>query len=211
MQASQSDQSIADRFLNEVKIPWLATIKESIFAEISHLWCKGLLQAWLRRDDLPVPDVVLLDRNLRKSILRLETTPERSYGGREWYIGPSAQTAILKVKNWDSWSDYQLCYWYAMEVEARKVVLGNLIESQGGRVCRISITELAKWQGVKRLIRELDLPKPRIKEIYTLMWLISEKSNTQGSEKVRHGDFPAEQLAAWECEVNRAICDFSQR
>lgn len=98
-----------------------------------------------------------------------------------------------------------------MEVEARKVVMGNLIKSKGGRVCRIDINELAKWQGIKRLIGELDLPKPGLKEIYTLMWLIREKSNTQGSEKVRHGDFSAEQLAAWEYEVNRAICDFSQR
>ena len=209
MQAAQSDSSIADQFLEEVKLPWLATIKETIFSEISHLWCKGLLQAWLRRDDLPVPDVVLLDRNLRSvalSIMRLETTPERTHGGREWYIGPSAPTAILKVQDWQNWSDYQLCYWYAMEVEARKVVLGNFIKSKGGRVCRVDINELAKWQGIKRLIGELDLPKPGLKEIYTLMWLLRVKSNTQGSVKNRRETFLSEQLSSWESSVNTDIC-----
>jgi hypothetical protein len=214
MQSSQSDSSIADKFLNDLKLPWMSTIQEPIFAEISHLWCKGLLQAWLRRDDLPVPDVVLLDRNLRSvalSIMRLETTPERTHGGREWYIGPSAPTAILKVQDWKKWSDYQLCYWYAMEVEARKVILGNLIKSKGGRVCRIDISELAKWQGIKRLIGELDLPKPRLKEIYTLMWLLRVKSNTQGSEKNGRETFSPEQLSEWESAVNIDFCNFSHK
>jgi hypothetical protein len=44
--------------------------KEPIFSAISHVWCNGLLQGWLRRDDLPVPDVVLLDRNLRSVALK---------------------------------------------------------------------------------------------------------------------------------------------
>jgi hypothetical protein len=141
----------------------------------------------------------------------LETTPERTHGGREWYIGPSAPTAILKVQDWKKWSDYQLCYWYAMEVEARKVLLGNWVKSKGGRVCRIHINELAKWQGIKRLIRELDLPKPGIKEIYTLLWLMREKSNTRGSEKNGHETFSPEQLSAWESAVNTDICNCSQR
>ena len=208
MQPAQADPAIADKFLDEVKLPWLATIKEPIFAEISHLWCKGLLQAWLQRDDLPVPDVVLLDRNLRSvalSIMRLETTPERTHGGREWYIGPSAASAILKVKEWDNWNNYQLCYWYAMEVEARKATLGNWVESRGGRVCRIDIDELGKWKGIQRLIGELELPKPGLKEIYNLMWLLREKSNTQGSEKVTGCNFSNEQLLGWENAVHEKI------
>jgi hypothetical protein len=192
----------------------LATIKEPVFADISHPWCKGLLQAWIRRDDLSVPDVVILDRNLRSvalSLMRLKTIPERTHGGRQWYIGPSAPTAILKVQDWRQWSDYQLCYWYALEVEALKVLLGNLIKSKGGRVCRIEINELAKWQGIKRLIRELDLPKPGIKEIYTLLWLMREKSNTRRSEKNGHEAFSHEQLSARESALNTDICNFSQR
>jgi hypothetical protein len=98
-----------------------------------------------------------------------------------------------------------------MEVEARKLVLGNLIKSNGGRVCRIDITELAKWQGIKRLIGELDLPKPGLKEIYTLMWLLKEKSNTQGSEKNGLRVFSPEQLSVWENVVSNEICNFPQR
>jgi hypothetical protein len=117
----------------------------------------------------------------------------------------------LKIQDWQEWSDYQLCYWYALEVEARKVLLGNWVKSKGGRVCRIDINELAKWQGIKRLIRELDLPKPGIKEIYALLWLMREKSNTRGSEKNGHETFSHEQLFGWESAVNTDICNCSQR
>jgi hypothetical protein len=205
MQASQAEFSIAQRFLEEKKLPQLASNKDGIFADISHMWCKGLLQAWLLRDDLPIPDVVVLDRNLRSvalSILRLETTPERTHGGREWYIGPSAASAILKIKDWENWNNYQLCYWYAMEVEARKATLGRWVESRGGRICRIDITDLRKWKGIQRLIGELELPRPGLKEIYTLMWLLREKSNTQGSEKLDGCNFSNEQLLGWENAVH---------
>ncbi len=83
MRVAQLDFEIAQRFLDDKKLPQLSLAKEKIFAEISHMWCKGLLQAWLLREDLPVPDVVILDRSLRSvalSILRLETTPERTHG-----------------------------------------------------------------------------------------------------------------------------------
>jgi hypothetical protein len=208
MQAAQADFMIAKKFLEEKKLPQLSSRKTEILAEISHLWCKGLLQSWLLRDDLPVPDVVVLDRNLRSvalSILRLETTPERTHGGREWYIGPSAASAILKVKEWENWNNYQFCYWYAMEVEARKATLGNWIKSRGGRVCRIDITDLRKWKGIQRLIGELELPKPGLKKIYTLMWLLRKKSNTQGSEKMDGCKFSNEQLLDWENAVHEKI------
>lgn len=208
MQASQADFSIAQRFLEEKKLPQLASSNDGIFADISHMWGKGLLQAWLLRDDLPIPNVVVLDRNLRSvalSILRLETTPERTRGGREWYIGPSAPSAILKAKDWQKWTDYQLCYWYALEVEVRKATLGSWVKSRGGRVCRINIGELSKWKGIERLIGELELPKPGLKEIYTLMWLLREKTNTQGSEKLDSCNFSNEQLLDWENAVHEKI------
>jgi len=37
LQPAQIEPSIADKFLEEQKLPWLATIKEPVFADISHL------------------------------------------------------------------------------------------------------------------------------------------------------------------------------
>jgi hypothetical protein len=207
MQTAQANFGIAQKFLEEKKLPQLSLVKEGTFAEISHMWCKGLLRAWLLREDLPVPDVVVLDRNLRSvalSILRLGTTPERTLAGRQWYIGPSAQSAILKVKDWQKWSDYQLCYWYALEVEARKATLGNWVKSRSGRVCRININELGKWKGVQRLVSELKLPKPSWKESYNLFWLLNEKSNTRGSETPCK-KYSVQEIENWEHIVHSDI------
>lgn len=207
MQSAQEDPRVATEFLYQRKIPALAAIQQKYYAEISSLWCKGLLQAWLAEPSLPVPDLILLDRNLRRialSLFRLELTPERTHNGREWYLGPSAKTAILKVGDFQKWSDYQLCYWYALEVEARKLVLGNLAAARGGRVARVDIEKLRSLRSLYDLVRALDLPRPGPGEIYSFLWLLRKKSNSQGSEKWKC-PYEKNQLADWEAEVTQAI------
>ena len=135
MRDAQDDPQIAVDFLFQKKIPAMAAITQKYYAEISSLWCKGLLQAWLADSTLPVPDLILLDRDLRKialSLNRLLLTPERTHNGCEWYLGPSAKTALLRLDDFERLSDYQLCYWYALEIEARKLVLGKLASIKGG-------------------------------------------------------------------------------
>jgi len=207
MRGAQDDPRIATEFLFQKKIPALAAITHKYYAEISSLWCKGLLQAWLAEPSLPVPDLILLDRDLRRialSIFRLETTPERTHGGRKWYLGPSAKTALLKVGDTQKWSDYQLCYWYALEIEARKLVLGNLAAVKGGRVVRVDIEKLRSFRSLYSLVDALDLPRPGLREMYSFLWLLRGKSNTQGSERWICPYDPG-QLADWEAEVIQAI------
>lgn len=207
MRAAQDDPRIATDFLLQKKIPALAAITHKYYAEISNLWCKGLLQAWLAEATLPVPDLILLDRDLRQialSIFRLETTPERTHGGREWYLGPSCRTALLKVGGFEKWSDYQLCYWHALEVEARKLVLGKLAAVKGGRVIRVDIADLRTIRSLYSLVNALDLPRPGLRGIYSFLWLLRNKSNTQGSEKWAC-PYEQNQLADWEAEVMQAI------
>ena len=203
MRGAQEDPRIAAEFLFQKKIPALAAISHKYYAEISSMWCKGLLQAWLAEATLPVPDLILLDRDLRSialSIFRLDLTPERTHNGREWYLGPSAKTALLKVGDFQNWSDYQLCYWYALEIEARKLSLGTLASVKGGRVVRVDIEKLRSLRTLYSLVRALDLPRPRLREIYSLMWLLRMKSNTQGS-KTWICPYDPSQLAGWEAGV----------
>ena len=207
MRGAQEDPRIATEFLFQKKIPALAAIPHKYYAEISSLWCKGLLQAWLAEATLPVPDLILLDRDLRRialSIFRLELTPERTRNGREWYLGPSVKTALLKVGDTRKWSDYQLCYWYALEIEARKLVLGNLAAVKGGRVVRLDIEKLRSFRSLYRLVDALDLPRPGLREIYSFLWLLRRKSNSQGSERWTC-PYDRNQLADWEGEVTQAI------
>ncbi|MBJ7392294.1 MAG: hypothetical protein JHC85_12050 [Chthoniobacterales bacterium] len=207
MLSAQEDPRVATEFLYKKKIPALAAIPQKYYAEISSLWCKGLLQAWLAEPSLPVPDLILLDRDLRRialSIFRLELTPERTHNGREWYLGPSAKTALLKVGDFQKWSDYQLCYCYALEVEARKLVLGKLAAVRGGRVVRVGIEKLRSLRNLYSLVRALDLPRPGPREIYSLLWLLRKKTNSQGSEKWTC-PYEQSQVADWEAAVIQEV------
>lgn len=213
MQAAQNDPSLALEFIRNKKIPALEAKKGQIYAEISSLWCKGLLQAWLPDHSLPVPDIIILDRDVRLialSLFRLNLVPERTVNGREWYIGPGTKGVLLKVAgSYAKWSDYQLCYWYALEVEARKVVLGQMARARGAKVSRISLAELSTFKGIYRMVHELDLPRPGIPELYQLMWFLRQKTNTQGSD-LWTNPFSEPQLAAWELEVLSSVANVSQ-
>jgi hypothetical protein len=213
MQAAQENSAIAVDFIRNKKIPALEAKNCRIYAEISSLWCKGLLQAWLPDHSLPVPDVIILDRDVRLialSLCRLNLVPERTVNGRGWYIGPGTRGALLRVaRPYAEWSDYQLCYWYALEVEARKIVLGQMAKARGAKVTRISLTELGTFRGIYRMVRELDLPRPGMPEVYQLMWFLRQKTNTQGSD-LWSNPFSDTQLAAWELEVLSAVADVSR-
>lgn len=203
MRLAQKDPAIALKFLKERKIPEIQKIRHSYYAEVTSMWCKGLLRAWLSDPELPVPDLIILDRNLRDialSLFRLQLTPERTHNGREWYIGPTAETAILSVSDWEAWSDYQICYWYALEIEARKVLLGNLVLSKGGRVYRTNIEALSKIFNIRNLAKAMDLPQPSLSQWKQMLWLLRRRTNTQGSEKW-DSPFDSGQLLAWEEEV----------
>lgn len=185
MRSAQEDHEVARVFLREKKLPEIARITHDYYAEVTSMWCKGLLQAWIEEPGLPVPDIVILDRNLRQialSLFRLDLTPERTRNGKEWYMGPAASSAILKVESFASWTDYQLCYWYALEIDARKVLLGNIVAARGGRVHRTSIEKISTPRGVLALVKGLDLPRPGLIQLKDFLWLLRRRTNTQGSE-----------------------------
>jgi hypothetical protein len=213
MQAAQKDPTLARKFLVEHKLPEIAKIDTGIYAEVTSMWCKGLLLAWLEEPGLPTPDVVILDRDPRKialSLFRLELTPERTLNGRQWYMGPGTPSAHLKVGDFSQWSDYQLCYWYAMEIEVRKTLLGNMISARGGRVHRTSIDKLSTPGGALSLVKDLELPRPGLAQLRDFLWLLRRRTNTQGSEKWE-SSFTKTELSQWEEAVIAEVLHHASR
>lgn len=187
MRTAQNDPTLAERFLIKDKLPVIEKYRDSSFyADINHLWSKGLLQAWLKQPNLPLPSIILLDHNFRKvakSFFQLRCIPTRTDSGNRWTLNPEDPTCLTSVKNWKNWSDYQLCYWYVIETELVKTRLTAEVLARGGLVARISLEELATPPGFFRLIRTLKLPFPKIANIYTYFWIFRNRANRQAYAK----------------------------
>lgn len=162
MRESQHDAEIARRFLSDAKIPHYAkTLESPTYVETSHLFCKGLLDAWMKNDRLPTPDIVCLWRDPRKvasSMLKLGTVPGRTAEGLRWYLSPEDPTNVTRLADWRDYSDYQLCYWYCMEIKQRQKIYAREVQKRGGKAVWTEISEVARWKGLLRLMNELELP-----------------------------------------------------
>jgi hypothetical protein len=181
LRATQLDPSAGRRFLEDQKLPFIAAQHKPIFVETSHLICKGFLEHFL---DLGlVPDLVLLSRARRKiavSLYRLGTIPARNEKALQFYLTPD-DPHVVTAPDWQQWSDYQLCYWYVMEIERRQRIYGERILSLGGRVHACSLENLATRSGYCDMIRSLGLRGPSL-----LNWLKFYRSRNR-----KAGDFSA--------------------
>lgn len=208
MRAAQADPSIASRFLTERKLPAIrAAASRSVYIETSHLFCKGFLDAWLD-SDLPTPDLILLDRDHRATALSLErlaTIPGRTESGRRWYLAPDDPTVLLTLPGWTALSDYQLCYWYCLEIEERKRLYGPLIEARGCTVVRVDVDAIKSLACCWRLLRSLRLSRTRFRWIRYLRTRSTPRNLKKSVPKPAGTSPSAESLQALEQEVIERI------
>jgi hypothetical protein len=113
--------SAAAHWLQTEKLPaMLRSSRGGFYAETSHLFCKCLIEPLV---SLGIrPKLIILTRPAREvgsSLYQLDVIPERTENGRLVLLGPS-DPGVLKFPNWQQYSDYQLCYWYAREIERRQ-------------------------------------------------------------------------------------------
>lgn len=156
---------VAREFLQQKKLPAIRKSlgNQEVYVETSHLFCKGFLQAWLEIENLPLPDLVCLDRDARKtavSLLQLNTIPGRNWQGLKYLLSPDSNNLVTRLSGHETMSDYQLCYWYCLEIEQRKNAYKSLIQSKGGRCIHTSVDELRSETGFDALCKALYLPEP---------------------------------------------------
>ena len=111
---------VARRFLLKLKLPFIAAAAGSIYAETAHGFGKGflvpMLQMGLR------PGLIFLRRAPREVALAhygKRLVPGRTPSGNATLFHP-ADHNVLALPGWETLSDYQLCYWYALAVEQRQ-------------------------------------------------------------------------------------------
>jgi hypothetical protein len=154
----QSDPEIACAFLRDRKLPAIEKIDCEIYAETSHLVCKGFLEPLLRLGQRP--GLIILRRPPRQvawSLLERETVPYRTELGR-WYLLQPTDPFVLPLIGWEAMSDYQLCFWYAVEIERRQRRYAAIWRRLNLPVAEITNTELNEWDLFARMIQAFDIP-----------------------------------------------------
>jgi hypothetical protein len=142
MRLAQHDPNAARRFLLEYKLPTIAAAATARYADISHLFCKGFFEPLLALD--VVPNIILLRRHPRAvalSWLTRRAVPGRDRRGLRLHLHPG-DPDVLPFPDWATATDYQLCFWYALEIERRQRNYAALAEARGARVVDVTADEL---------------------------------------------------------------------
>ncbi len=154
----QKDQSVATDFWINEKLPHILNQRTAFYADTSHVACKGFLEALLALDI--IPDLIILKRNnadVAKSLYQLETIPGRSVLGMQYLISPD-DNVLLPVDNWQALTDYQLCYWYTLEIEKRQEKYASLFSAKGSKIGYLNFEDLVGNKGFDHLRKVLKLP-----------------------------------------------------
>jgi len=159
MRRAIENPELALKFLAYKKLPVIAGLPHSVYCETSHLFCKGFFYPIL---DLGfMPEIIILKREKRKvakSLFELNTIPGRTPLALAYYLKPDDKGVYLPINSWSKLHDYQLCYWYCLEIEKRMEVYSRELLSRGGKVYEIELSQLQSLENLLLFIRKLQLP-----------------------------------------------------
>ncbi|MCW5202362.1 MAG: hypothetical protein QTN59_12780 [Candidatus Electrothrix communis] len=157
----QDNPQLANDFWLTDKFPAILQAPADIYVETSHLVCKGFLESLL--EFKIIPDLILHRRPARDvacSMFTMGTIPGRSDKGCSFYLSPD-DPGVLHLPQWEKLHDYQLCYWYCLEIERRACVYGALFKAAGSRIAETTLASLKTFSGLKACFSDLELDMRR--------------------------------------------------
>jgi len=153
----QREPDLARRFLLEEKLPAIAKDNARIYVETSHLACKGFLEPLLEMN--VIPDLIIHrrpPRDVSLSLYRMGTIPGRTEKAFRFYLSPD-DPDVLYLDNWPELHDYQLCYWYCLEMERRAKKYSQMFREHGARIAETTLQGLRTIEGLEQLMLDLEL------------------------------------------------------
>ena len=166
---AKNDPNWAVDFQKYIKLPAMHKYDSPVYVETSHLFCKGFFEPTL---ELGLkPSFITLKRNNRsiaKSLLRLQTIPGK-YSGSKYYLSPD-DNVFISLPDWEKYTDYQLCYWYTLEINKRQSHYGQILKSRGLKNFTIHTDELNNMDRVCEMVEtlagdQIDLDKKHLAAI----------------------------------------------
>lgn len=195
----QASPEAALSFARDVKLPDIAKAPTRFYAETSHYFGQGFLEAFIA---LAVPfKLVILNRDMRsvaKSFERIKCIPMRTEKGASLMPHPDKKSA-LPLEDWQSLSDYQLCYWYCLETEARKELAKDQAAAAGVPVVEVLLEDLQDFDRFSAFMDALGLTlRPDAKEAHAE--LATTKVNRKGKylPKLRMQNLDGPEAEVWE-------------
>jgi hypothetical protein len=169
----------AREFWLEHKLPRIARTRSPIYAETSHLACKGFLESLVELGARPtLIHLVREPRAVALSLLALGTVPGRSFKGVKYYVSPDDPRLELPTGGAErAWHDYQLCFWYCLEIEARANRLRERLEPLGVRFEHVEVASIADADGIRRLGDVLELGSFSTRGRIKLLGLVGRATN----------------------------------
>ena len=137
-----ADPRRAIPFLLEEKLPAIAKLNGETYVETSHLICKGFIEPLLALG--LKPEFVILRRDpvqVARSLFQMNVIPGRTFDGLLVLLQPSDK-GVLPLISWEAMSDYQLCFWYALEIERRQLHYEDLFARCGIMFYSVSMNDL---------------------------------------------------------------------
>jgi hypothetical protein len=203
---------LARQFWLDHKLPAIARSPAPIYAETSHLACKGFLESGIELGLRPtLVHLVRPYRDTARSMLALDTIPTRTYKGVRFYLGPDDRVFLPVPRAvFERWHDYQLCYWYCLEIGERARVYAERFRPLGVAVERVDLDDICAPAGIHELGARLNVGPLSKTGTRRLGVVVGQRTNQKTKAK-RPDALSDSKLAAWEREVETAVASRAHR
>ncbi len=160
MRKALYDSAVAGDFWLRVKAPAISSLGVDTYVETSHLVAKGFLEPLFENG--VYPNLILLrrrNRDVAKSLFYLNTIPGRTEAGLEYYLKPDDPNVHLPLSDWSGLSDYQLCYWYTLEMEKRQHYYAEIVSKHGAGTLQLDFDDLMSGKKYNEIADFLKIPR----------------------------------------------------
>lgn len=187
-------------FCTQIKLPHIAALSESRYVEMSHLFCKGFLECFVK---LGVnPSLLILrrpPRTIALSLLSRQTVPARTAMGWRFLLAPNDR-GVLPLDRWQLLTDYQLCFWYCLEIERRQALYQHYMMESAGRYFSVDVDALRDYSVFSKMLTTFGFSWDQVFD-EQLRQSHQSISNTQHNLNRKSLQFTEERLTQWENEV----------
>ncbi len=155
---------------------------------------KGFLPALLNFGI--TPNLIILRREPRdvaKSMFGYNAIPDRTVDGMLHFLGPSDRD-VIPLDHWTMLHDYQLCFWYCIEMERRQRQVARWMEQIGKPVVEVHISELCDPERFYALAETLNISAGVDKTTAIMRQKEVCSANRNPKKKFRKIDFDIEPL-----------------
>lgn len=174
----------AKRFLIDKKLPAIVSHPNVNYVETSHLFCKAFLSPLI---ELGVnPKILFIHRSARdvaKSFYHINSIPGRTKLGKDFMLLPHSPSVLPIATPMQDLHDYQLCFWYALEIYARSYIYKKFFDSHGITYSSIEFPQELNSEKVRNVFNELGLSTNAAESELDLVLgkKVNEKSNIKKS------------------------------